>query len=325
MTAYGTEFFSMRDVNRLRILQDVIDRNLRPGLAAEMLGITPRHCSRLLKRYRQSGPLGMNNQSRGRTGNRLLSASLTDQALNIIRERYADFGPTLTWEKLAEKEGALESLNRYRNTPTGRIRINAAVEAANLLLAPVMPAFMDRYPDIEIDIVASNRMVDVTDAGFDAGIRYGGTVPEDMVARRLSADIRWVIAASPDYLERYGTPEHPDDLLHHRCISNRLGDDRVYRWELARDGETYQMTVPGSVTVNHAETGLVAVLGGAGLMYFPEPLVAPYVKDGRLRLVLTEWSPLEEGFHIYYSSRRQLPTGLRLLIEFIQEARPLGL
>lgn len=167
--------------------------------------------------------------------------------------------------------------------------------------------------------------VDVTDAGFDAGIRYGGTVPEDMVARRLSADIRWVIAASPDYLERYGTPEHPDDLLHHRCISNRLGDDRVYRWELARDGETYQMTVPGSVTVNHAETGLVAVLGGAGLMYFPEPLVAPYIKDGRLRLVLTEWSPLEEGFHIYYSSRRQLPTGLRLLIEFIQEARPLGL
>ena len=110
MTAYGTEFFSMRDVNRLRILQDVIDRNLRPGLAAEMLGITPRHCSRLLKRYRQSGPLGMNNQSRGRTGNRLLSASLTDQALNIIRERYADLGPTLTWEKLAENHGLLMSL-----------------------------------------------------------------------------------------------------------------------------------------------------------------------------------------------------------------------
>lgn len=112
--------------------------------------------------------------------------------------------PTAAGEELVQSvlqpfdtiEGALESLNRYRNTPTGRIRINAAVEAANLLLAPVMPAFMDRYPDIEIDIVASNRMVDVTDAGFDAGIRYGGTVLEDMVAWRLSADIRWVIAAS---------------------------------------------------------------------------------------------------------------------------------
>lgn len=222
-------------------------------------------------------------------------------------------------------DGALEMLNRFRDTPCGRIRINAAVEAANLLLAPIIPAFMDRYPDIEIDIVASNRLVDMTDAGFDAGIRYGGTVPEDMIARRLSADIRWVVAASPAYLERYGTPEHPDDLLNHRCISNRLGDDRVYRWELERDGEAFQVAVPTSVTVDQAGTGLVAVLGGAGLMYFPEPLVAPFVKEGRLNLVLTEWAPQADGFHIYYSSRRQLPTGLQLLIEFIQETKPLGL
>ncbi|MGF6209416.1 LysR family transcriptional regulator [Pseudomonas frederiksbergensis] len=222
-------------------------------------------------------------------------------------------------------DAALDTLNRFRDTPSGRVRINAAVEAANLLLAPIIPAFMDRYPDVELDIVASNRLVDMTDAGFDAGIRYGGTVPEDMVSRRLSADIRWVVAAAPSYLERFGTPEHPDDLLNHRCISNRLGDDRVYRWELVRNGEAFQITVPTSVTVDQAETGLIAVLGGAGLMYFPEPLVEPYVKDGRLRLVLTEWAPLEDGFHIYYSSRRQLPTGLRLLIEFIREVRPLGL
>ncbi|MFW8937672.1 ISNCY family transposase, partial [Klebsiella sp. C311] len=107
--------FTVKEINRLKILQDVIDRNLRPGLAAEMLGITPRHCSRLLKRYRQSGPMGMNNQSRGRPGNRLLPASLTDQALNIIRERYADFGPTLTREKLAENHGIVlgkETLRR---------------------------------------------------------------------------------------------------------------------------------------------------------------------------------------------------------------------
>lgn len=182
----------------------------------------------------------------------------TRLGVRLLNRTTKSVTPTAAGEELVQSvlqpfdkiEGALESLNRYRNTPTGRIRINAAVEAANLLLAPVMPAFMDRYPDIEIDIVASNRMVDVTDAGFDAGIRYGGTVPEDMVARRLSADIRWVIAASPDYLERYGTPEHPDDLLHHRCISNRLGDDRIYRWELERDGETYQITVPYAPHLN---------------------------------------------------------------------------
>lgn len=97
--------FTVKEINRLKILQDVIDRNIRPGQAAEMLGITPRHCSRLLKRYRQYGPLGMNNQSRGRTGNRLLPASLTDQALSIIREHYRDFGPTLAREKLEEVHG----------------------------------------------------------------------------------------------------------------------------------------------------------------------------------------------------------------------------
>ena len=97
--------FTVKEINRLKILQDVIDRNIRPGQAAEMLGITPRHCSRLLKRYRQYGPLGINNQSRGRTGNRLLPASLTDQALSIIREHYRDFGPTLAREKLEEVHG----------------------------------------------------------------------------------------------------------------------------------------------------------------------------------------------------------------------------
>ncbi|MDS1496927.1 helix-turn-helix domain-containing protein [Shigella dysenteriae] len=98
--------FTVKEINRLKILQDVIDRNLRPGKAAEMLGITPRHCSRLLKRYRQSGPFGMNNQSRGRTGNRLLPRSLTDQALSIIRERYRDFGPTLARENIVEEPSA---------------------------------------------------------------------------------------------------------------------------------------------------------------------------------------------------------------------------
>ena len=93
---------------------------------------------------------------------------------------------------------ALETLNRFRDAPTGRIRVNAAVEASTLLLAPVLPTFVERYPDVELDIVASNRLVDVTEGGFDAGIRYGGTVPEDMIAQRLSANIRWVVAGAPD-------------------------------------------------------------------------------------------------------------------------------
>lgn len=222
-------------------------------------------------------------------------------------------------------DAALETLNRFRNAPTGRIRLNVAVEAATLLLAPVLPVFVERYPGVELDIVAQNRMVDMTEGGFDAGIRYGGTVPEDMVALRLSANIRWVVAGAPGYLDRFGIPVHPNDLLRHRCIGNRLGDDRIYRWEFERAGEKVAIAVPSSVTVDQAETGLVAVLRGAGLMYFPEPLVAPYVNEGRLRLVLEDWAPCEPGFHIYFSSRRQMPTGLRLLIDLVREMQPLGL
>ncbi|WP_266020029.1 LysR family transcriptional regulator [Brucella intermedia] len=256
-----------------------------------------------------------------RFGVRLLNRTTKSVTLTAAGEALA----AAIGEPFEVIDTAIETLNRFRDAPTGRIRLNVAVEAANLLLAPVLPTFVERYPDVKLDIVASNRMVDVTDAGFDAGIRYGGTVPEDMIAQRLSADIRWVVAASPEYLDRFGVPEHPDDLLQHRCISNRLGDDRVYRWEFERDGEERQVAVPTSITVDLAETGLIAVLGGVGLMYFPEPLIAPYVADGRLRLVLPDWASTGDGFHIYSSSRRQVPTGLRLLIDLIRELRPMGL
>lgn len=220
---------------------------------------------------------------------------------------------------------ALETLNRFRDAPTGRIRINSAVEAATLLIGPVLPTFVDRYPEVELDIVASNRMVHVTQGGFDAGIRYGGTVPEDMIAQRLSANIRWIVAGAPSYLQRFGTPSHPRDLVEHRCVNIRLGDDRIYRWEFEKGDEKLAITVPRMVIVDHAETGLVGVLGGMGLMYLPEPFTRKYVEDGRLQIVLDDWAPTEPGFHIYYSSRRQMPTGLRLLIDLVKELAPLGL
>ncbi|HHR7486022.1 TPA: helix-turn-helix domain-containing protein [Salmonella enterica subsp. enterica] len=111
MAIHDAGMFTVKGINRLKILQDAIDRNLHPGQAAEMLGITPRHCRRLLKRYRQLGPLGMNNHSRGRVGNRLLPTSLIDQALCIIREHYRDFGPTLALENLDSIMASYQFIN----------------------------------------------------------------------------------------------------------------------------------------------------------------------------------------------------------------------
>jgi DNA-binding transcriptional LysR family regulator len=221
--------------------------------------------------------------------------------------------------------GAVEALNRLRDTPAGRIRLNVPSDAASLLVGPVLPAFVDRYPDVEVCLAVSNRLIDVVEGGFDAGVRYGGSVPEDMVAQRLSADIRWVVAGAPSYLERFGEPRRPEDLRRHRCLRFRLGDDSLYRWEFDRGGEALAVDVGGSLTLDDSRSMVTLLLAGAGLMYAPEPLVAPLAASGQVRLVLEDWCSPGPGFFVYYSSRHQLPTGLRLLIEMIRELRPLGL
>lgn len=220
---------------------------------------------------------------------------------------------------------AVEVLNRFRDAPIGRIRLSVPTEAAELLVGPVLATFAERYPDVELEISVSNRMIDVIDGGFDGGIRYGGTVPEDLIAQRLSADIRWIVVASPAYLERFGSPVHPDDLRSHRCVRIRVGDDRIYRWEFECGDQRLEIDVPGPLVVDQAQVGLAAVKGGAGLMYVPEPVVTQLVRDGVLRVVLEDWASFGPGFHLYYSSRRHVPAGLKLFADVVRELRPLGL
>lgn len=225
-------------------------------------------------------------------------------------------------ERIAE---ASENLNRLRDTPAGRVRINVLEDAVPLLLDPVIPIFVERYPEVELDVSVNNRMIDVIASGFDAGIRYGGTVPEDMIARRLSPEIRWLAAASPAYLEEFGAPQHPQDLKHQRCIGIRLGNDMVYDWEFERDGEILEIATPGPVTVDQSHAALGFGTGGIGIVYGIEPILQPFFDSGALQPVLEDWAPMGPGFHIYYSGRRQVPTALRLLIDLIHELRPLGL
>lgn len=221
--------------------------------------------------------------------------------------------------------GAVEGLNRYRDVPMGRIRLSVPTDAADHLIAPVLPDFLDRYPGIELELSVSNRMIDVVDSGFDAGIRYGGTAPEDMVALRVSADFQWIVVAAPAYLARKPAPEHPRDLAAHDCVRVRIGDDSIYQWEFERAGEALDVEAPGNLTVDDGRLGLAAVLQGRGLMYVSEHMARPHLDAGRLAKVLEDWAPIGSGFHVYYSSRRQVPTALRLFIEHIRERRPLGL
>jgi DNA-binding transcriptional LysR family regulator len=255
-----------------------------------------------------------------RRGVRLLNRTTRSVTLTAAGEelKAAIEGP------LGVVSDAAENLNRFRDAPAGRVRINILEDAVPLLLDPVMPAFVERYPEVEVDISVSNRLVDVIDGGFDAGIRYGGTVPEDMIAQRLSPDIRWVAAASPRYLERYGTPLTPHDLKDHRCIRIRLGNDQLYQWEFEQREETVAIATPGPLTVDASHASIGFGLSGVGIIYGAEPVLRPHLETSALRVVLGDWASMGNGFYAYYSSRRQVPTALRLLIDLIREMRPLG-
>lgn len=220
---------------------------------------------------------------------------------------------------------ALDVVNQFRDAPMGRVRLSVPNDAADHLLAPVLPTFVERYPDVELEVSVSNRLIDMTEAGFDAGIRYGGTVPEDMVAQRLSADIRWLVVGSPAYFERFGVPARPNDLKSHRCIGIRIGDDSIYRWEFERGDASLSVAAPGSLIVDDGRLGLAAARDGVGLMYVADTMVRKELASGELRSVLDDWVTSSGGYHIYYSSRRQVPAALRLFIDLVRELRPLGL
>jgi DNA-binding transcriptional LysR family regulator len=219
---------------------------------------------------------------------------------------------------------ALETLNRLRDEPAGRIRLNVLSDGAKLLLGPVLPVFVDRYPDIEIDLTVTNRMVDIIGDGHDAGIRFGGTVPEDMIAQRISPDVAWAVVGAPDYLERFGTPIHPEDLYQHRCLRVRLGNSRIYHWQFSKENQQMEIDAPGAITIDETRVGVAMAMRGVGLMYVPAWVVERQIAEGSLRRVLEDWTHHDPGFHIYYSSFRQVPVGIRLLIELIRELEPMG-
>ncbi len=255
-----------------------------------------------------------------RLGVRLLNRTNRSVTLTAAGEELQG----LVSHPLTDISNALETLNRLRDEPTGRIRLNVLSDGAKLLLGPVLPIFVERYPDIEVDLTVTNRMIDVIGEGHDAGIRFGGTVPSDMIAQRLSPDVRWSVVGTPGYLERFGVPTHPEQLKEHRCLKIRLGNARLYDWEFVKDGQKLEVQVPGAITIDETRVGVALVTRGAGLMYVPERVIARYIEDGTVQEVLKDWAHTDPGFHFYYSSFRQVPVGLRLLIDLIRELEPMG-
>ncbi|CAN7471762.1 LysR family transcriptional regulator [Caballeronia sp. LjRoot29] len=220
---------------------------------------------------------------------------------------------------LKELDLALEEVDSVRSRPSGSLRINASEPAARLLMQSVVPTFLARYPDMSVDLVTEGRLIDIVAGGFDAGVRLGESLPQDMIAVRFGGPVRFLAVASPAYLAGRTPPLVPDDLKDHACIRVRLPSGKLYRWEFAKHGQELTVDVPGSLTLDHIGLTIEAAADGLGIAYVPDHSAQPLIKAGKLVTVLDDWCPSIPGLFLYYPGHRHVPSGLKAFVDMLRE------
>lgn len=220
---------------------------------------------------------------------------------------------------LQELDATLEDARHGQDTVAGTLRINAGAGAARWLLEHVVPTFLQRHPHVSLDIVSEGRLVDIIAEGFDAGVRLAESVPKDMVAVPFGGPLRFIAVASADYVAVAGRPSTPEDLQAHRCIRQRLPSGKRYRWKFSKGRREVAVDVPGALSLDDSALMVEAALNGLGIAFVPEPFARDALDDGRLVLLLEDWSPPFEGLCLYYASWRQVPAPLKAFIAVLRE------
>jgi DNA-binding transcriptional LysR family regulator len=239
------------------------------------------------------------------------SVSLTDAGRRLLESA----GPAI-----AQVRAALTEVSAKPGEVVGRLRLTVPRAGFELVIKPFLPTFREQHPRVELDLAFEDRRVDIVREGFDAGIRLREFVERDMVSLRLTNPLRFIVVGAPDYLKKIGTPERPEDLLHHDCLtfhSETTGS--LYAWELERGRKSWRLPVHGSVVTNNGHLCLELALEGLGLAYAFEPLAREHLRSGRLISVLESYAATVPGFYLYYPSRSQRSPALRLFVEAIRE------
>jgi DNA-binding transcriptional LysR family regulator len=249
-----------------------------------------------------------------RLGMRLLnrttrSVSLTDAGEKLL----ARIRPAIM-----ELGAAVDDLNEFRDTPTGILRLNVSSVPAQIVLAPVIKAFLAAYPAIALDITVDDGRGDIVGGRFDAGIRVGRRVAKDMQIVRVSEPSRVIAIAAPEYLQHNPAPKTPQDLQRLNCIGLRH-DNQLLVWEFAKGKSKIEMSVNGTLVVNSMDLVVRAVLDGIGIGYTIESYVASHISTGRIVPLLADWSSGHHSYYLYYSGRRQLPVPLQVFIAFLRQ------
>lgn len=250
-----------------------------------------------------------------RLGVRLFNRTTRSVALTEAGERfYARLKPAFR-----DIDDALEDLNHFRDKPAGNLRITCGRQACELVLLPIASEFLQTYPDIRMEVVESEALLDIVAGGFDAGVRFGDRLEADMVSLPIGPAMRSVVVASPAFLERYPAPQKPEDLRDLPCLRHRYPSGTLYRWEFERKGIAQEIEVNGPLTLGDVSLMVGPALQGLGLAYVFDDMVSEHLASGRLIQVLADWCPYYPGLHLYYPSRRHVPAPLKAFIDFARE------
>jgi len=205
-----------------------------------------------------------------------------------------------------------------RDTPSGSIRITLSDHALETVVWPKLSPVLMQYPDIKVEFSLDTEFRNIVEDGFDAGIRLGESVEKDMIAVRIGPDWRLVAVASPAYLKEHPKPKHPKDLVRHICIKRRQAAGGHYAWEFAKNGPELRVRVEGQLTYNNSYPMIDAALQSFGIAYLPEDMVARHIQSGELVIVLDDWSPIFDGYFIYYPRSRQNSAAFKVIVDALK-------
>jgi DNA-binding transcriptional LysR family regulator len=272
--------------------------------AAAKLGMTQSALSQIVRNLEE------------RLGVRLLNRTTRSVTPTQAGERlFLSVGP-----KFTEMDADLAELSELREKPAGTIRLTSTEYAAAEILLPALGKLLPKYPDINVEVIIDYGLTNIVAQQFDAGIRPSELVAKDMIAVRISPDLRMAVVGSPSYFADRKRPKTPQELTEHNCLNLRLPTHggSLYAWEFEKNGRELNVRVDGQLVFNSAGLLLEGALKGLGLAYLTQGHVQQHVSEGRLVRVLADWCPPFSGYHLYYPSRRQPSPAFSLLVEALR-------
>ncbi len=276
--------------------------------AAAQLGVTPSAISQAIRTLE------------ARVGAALFIRTTRSVGLTEAGDRFLSRAKPAFEELVAASEVARDLGQR----PAGLLRLTVPRSVVPIVLEPLIASFCAEYPEVEVEIAASEEMVDLAAGGFDAGVRMGQFIAADMIAVRLSQPFRFIIVGTPAYLARCGKPERPDDLRQHACLRLRRSNGAIAPWSLNDNSRAIEIAVSGPLIANDFPTMLGAALEGVGLAQVPAPIATGLVKAGKLVQVLAPFAPMGPGVFLYYPGHRQLMPKLRAFVDHVKARSKVG-